>query len=143
MTPNILVIMPDTLRWDSLGCAGHPAVKTPNIDRLAAIGVRFDNAYNSSPICMPACTNCMSGLYCHNTGQWANFGRFPLEAPTYMRILKEHGYRTAHIGKSHFYAHAKKKNGEVFHLDEEKGFLQSMGHDDVFETTGPYATVGW
>jgi arylsulfatase len=140
--PNILVIMPDTFRWDSLGSAGHPAVKTPNIDRIASMGVRFSAAYSSSPVCMPARTNCMSGLYCHNTGQWNNYGRFPAEAPSYMRILQKNGYRTAHIGKSHFYAHEKKKNGEVLHLDEEKGFLQSMGHDDVFETTGPYATVG-
>lgn len=140
--PNILVIMPDTLRWDSLGCAGHPSVKTRNIDRLASMGVRFDHAYSSSPVCMPARTNCMSGLFCHNTGQWGNFGRFPLDAPSYMRILKENGYRTAHIGKSHFYVHGKKKNGEMLHLDEEKGFLHAMGHDDVFETTGPYATVG-
>ncbi len=45
--PNVLVLMPDTLRWDSLGCAGHPAVSTPHLDGLAAMGVRFECAYTS------------------------------------------------------------------------------------------------
>jgi len=139
--PNILVLMPDTWRGDTLGCGGHPAVQTPNLDKLAAMGVRFEQAYTSSPVCMPARTNCMSGLYCHNTGQWHNYGRFPVEAPTYMQFLQANGYQTAHIGKSHFYSHAHKP-GESFHLDQEKPFLHQMGHADVLETTGPWGTTG-
>jgi arylsulfatase A-like enzyme len=133
--PNILVIMPDTFRGDSLACAGHPAVQTPNLDRLASMGVRFDNAYSSSPICMPARSNCLSGLYCHNTGQWSNYGRLPAGTRTYMSILQEAGYRTAHIGKSHYYPHSGQ------HLDDEKEYVKSLGHEDVLETTGPWATV--
>src|SRR5210317_933281 len=127
--PNILVIMPDTLRADSLACAGHPAVQTPNLDRLAAMGVRFDRAYTSSPVCMPARSNCISGLYCHNTGQWTNHGRFPRGTRTYMNLLQEHGYHTAHIGKSHFYGHQNKRGEGARHLDDSKAILQHMGHD--------------
>jgi arylsulfatase len=140
---NILVIMPDTFRGDSLACAGHPAVQTPNLDRLAGMGVRFDNAYSSSPICMPARSNCISGLYCHNTGQWSNYGHLPAGTRTYMSLLRENGYRTAHIGKSHYYPHSNARAGEKApHLDDEKPFMQSLGHEDVLETTGPWATVG-
>jgi choline-sulfatase len=140
--PNVLVIMPDTFRGDSLSCAGHPAVKTPNLDRLASMGVRFDAAYTSSPVCMSARSNCISGLYCHNTGQWNNVGRFPAGTRTYMNVLQESGYHTAHIGKSHYYKHSCKRVDRAPHLDDEKEFVQSMGHDDVFEVTGPWATVG-
>ena len=51
MTKNILFIMFDQLRWDYLSCYGHPHLHTPNIDRLASMGVRFDRAYIQSPIC--------------------------------------------------------------------------------------------
>ena len=117
--PNILVIMPDTVRGDSLACAGHPAAATPNLDRIAAMGVRFDRAYSSSPVCMPARSNCISGLYCHNTGQWTNAGQFPAGTRTYMSVLRENGYRTAHIGKSHFYPHSNKRVDNAPHLDDE------------------------
>ncbi|MBL7076217.1 MAG: sulfatase-like hydrolase/transferase [Kiritimatiellae bacterium] len=133
--PNILVIMPDTLRGDSLASAGHPAVQTPNLDRLASMGVRFDNAYSSSPICMPARSNCISGLYSHNTGQWSNTGHLPAGTRTYMSVLRENGYRTAHIGKSHYYVHSGQ------HLESEKDYVKSLGHEDVLETTGPWATL--
>ena len=66
--PNILIIMPDQLRADSLSCAGHPIVKTPNIDKIAAEGVQFSKAYTVSPICMPARSSLLTGLYCHNHG---------------------------------------------------------------------------
>ena len=54
MSKNILFIMCDQLRFDYLGCAGHPHLKTPHIDALAARGVRFERAYVQSPICGPS-----------------------------------------------------------------------------------------
>ena len=59
--PNILLIMCDQLRADSLGAAGHPLVRTPNIDRLAASGVQFTRAYTESPVCVPARINALTG----------------------------------------------------------------------------------
>ena len=54
-TKNILFIMCDQLRWDYLSCAGHPRLETPNIDALAAKGVRFTHAYCQAPVCGTAC----------------------------------------------------------------------------------------
>jgi arylsulfatase A-like enzyme len=133
--------MPDTFRYDTLSCAGHPTVKTPHLDRIAGMGVRFTQAYSSSPICMTARSNCLSGLYCHNTGQWSNYGHLPGGSQTYMSLLRDNGYRTAQVGKSHLYGHGTPKGSpKLFHLDTMKDFMASLGFDDVLETTGPLAT---
>ena len=62
-TRNILFIMCDQLRWDYLSCYGHPHLETPNIDRLAARGVRFDRAYVQSPVCGPSRMSTYTGRY--------------------------------------------------------------------------------
>ena len=51
--PNVVVIVVDDLRWDELGCAGHPFVRTPHIDRIAREGARFRNAFCTTPLCSP------------------------------------------------------------------------------------------
>ena len=135
--PNILIIMPDTFRADSMSCAGHPSVRTPNIDRIAAEGMRFANVYTTCPICMPARSSVLSGVYCHNHGQWTNVGRMHPSTDTYLRHLKAAGYHTAQIGKSHLFPH---KWGR--HLDADKPFMHRLGWDDVLEVTGPLATRG-
>jgi len=134
--PNIVIIMPDQLRADSMSCAGHPIVQTPNIDRIAAEGMRFANAYTTCPICMPARSSVLSGVYCHNHGQWTNIGRMHPSTDTYPHHAKAAGYHTAHIGKSHLYPHKQDQ-----HLDADKPFMHRLGWDDVLETTGPWATV--
>jgi len=133
--PNILIIMPDQLRADTLGCSGNPVVRTPNIDRLAGEGVRFTRAYTVSPICMSARASFVSGLYPHNHHMWTNSGSLPAEDETFFHHLQRCGYYTAHIGKSHFYPH----RGE--HLREHEGYMHARGLDYVHETTGPWATA--
>jgi arylsulfatase A-like enzyme len=64
--------MPDKPRADCLSCAGHPQIKTPNMDRIAREGVRFTEATTVSPICMPARLSFMNGLYPHNYGIVSN-----------------------------------------------------------------------
>ena len=59
---NILFMMADQMRADALSCAGNPAIKTPNLDRLAAEGVRFSNAFSSTPSCTPARAAILTGL---------------------------------------------------------------------------------
>ncbi|MCM8759657.1 MAG: sulfatase-like hydrolase/transferase, partial [Candidatus Omnitrophica bacterium] len=54
MMPNILLIFADQMRWDCLGCAGNPVIKTPNLDKLAHSGILFRNAFSPKPICVPA-----------------------------------------------------------------------------------------
>ena len=67
MTKNILFIMFDQLRFDYLSCAGHKTIKTPNIDRLASMGVRFSNCYVQSPVCGASRMSTYTGRYVSNT----------------------------------------------------------------------------
>ena len=69
---NLLIIMADELSVRTLGCYGHPMVQTPNIDRLAASGVRFTGAYTNSPICTAARASFATGRYVHEIGCWDN-----------------------------------------------------------------------
>jgi arylsulfatase A-like enzyme len=69
---NVLFIISDEHQAQAMSCAGHPLVKTPNMDALAARGVRFTNAYTPSPICVPARASLATGLYAHQTGYWDN-----------------------------------------------------------------------
>jgi choline-sulfatase len=133
--PPILILMPDQFRADALGCAGHPAIRTPHLDRLASEGVRFGNAFTVSPLCMPARASFASGTYPHNHGIWHNAGHLPAEDETFFHHLQAAGYHTAYIGKSHYYEHGG------FHLREREPYMHARGLDDVHETTGPWATV--
>ncbi len=101
---NILFIMCDQLRFDYLGCTGHPHIRTPHIDALAARGVRFDRAYVQSPICGPSRMSFYTGRYVRSHGStWNNF---PLRVGemTLGDHLEPLGLRTALCGKSHMAA---------------------------------------
>jgi len=93
--------MADQLRWDYLSCYGHPTLKTPNIDRLAARGVRFDRAYVQSPICGPSRMSFYTGRYVRSHG--ATWNGFPLRVgePTLGDHLREIGVDCALVGKTH------------------------------------------
>jgi arylsulfatase A-like enzyme len=99
--PNILVVYPDQLRGDALGCAGNPVVKTPNFDRMAQEGVRFDQAYTSFPLCTPFRASLFTGKYNHSTGAHANHHPIPLGQDFLPEILKANDYQTGYIGKWH------------------------------------------
>lgn len=71
--PNVLVIITDDQRWDALSCAGHPLLKTPNLDRLASEGTRFANAFVTTSLCSPSRATMLSGLYAHRHGVLNNF----------------------------------------------------------------------
>jgi len=81
--PHIVILMTDQQRADSLGCAGHPQLRTPNIDRIAREGIRFTQATTVSPICMSARASFASGVYPHNHGVWANQGELPATDETF------------------------------------------------------------
>ena len=67
---NFLVIISDEHRKDAMGCAGHPIVKTPNLDALAAGGTKFNAAYTPSPMCVPTRAAIATGDWVHKTGHW-------------------------------------------------------------------------
>ena len=99
--PNILYFMTDQHRADWLGCAGHPVVRTPNIDGLAARGTRFTNFHVTTPVCMPNRGAIFTGRYPSVNGLRHNGLPLPINAKTFVDILRDAGYRTASIGKSH------------------------------------------
>lgn len=99
--PNILFILCDDLRWDSLGCAGHPYLKTPHIDRLANEGLFFANAFCTTSLCSPSRASILSGLYAHTHGVTNNFTEFPADMASFPKLLHDAGYETAYIGKWH------------------------------------------
>lgn len=98
---NVLLIIADDLR-DTEGCYGNAAVKTPNIDRLAARGVRFDRAYAQYPVCNASRTSFMTGLRCEQTGVTANTMFFRKKLPeivTLPQSLRQHGWTALSYGK--------------------------------------------
>jgi len=99
--PNILIIYPDQMRADAMGCAGNPCIKTPNMDRLALEGVRFDNAFVSFPLCSPFRASLFTGKYAHSNGQFANHYPIPLGQTFLAEVLRDAGYQTGYIGKWH------------------------------------------
>ena len=98
---NFLVFVTDQHRADYLGCAGHPIVKTPNIDRIAANGSMFERFYVANPVCMPNRSAIMTGRYTSISGIRHNGIPLPLETNTFVDVLRGNGYDTALIGKSH------------------------------------------
>ena len=132
--PNILMLMPDQQLADCLSCAGHPQIKTPNMDRIAREGMRFAEATTVSPICMPARISFIKGLYPHNYGIWANYGELPAADETLFHILQRAGYSTAYIGKSHYYPHAERwfTTPDIRSREES---MHALGLEHVYETT--------
>ena len=100
--PNILMIMADQLSARWLGAYGHPVVKTPNIDALAARGVRFDAAYTNCPICAPSRASMWSGRLVSEIGTFDNGAELPASVPTLMHHLRRADYEVVLSGKAHF-----------------------------------------
>jgi N-acetylglucosamine-6-sulfatase len=103
--PNIVFILTDDQRADWLGAAGHPDLRTPNIDRLADEGARFTRFFVTTPLCSPSRASFLTGQYPHKHGV-TNNDRVGLEVishtlMTFPRRLREAGYETAYIGKWH------------------------------------------
>lgn len=99
---NVLVLMSDEHNPAFLGCAGHPFVKTPNLNRLAARGTRFSQAYTCSPICVPARAAFAAGRYVHEIGFWDNGDAYDGSVPSWHHVLREAGHEAVSIGKLHY-----------------------------------------
>ena len=100
--PNFLVIISDEHRKDAMGCAWHPLVHTPHLDRLAARGTRFTNAYTSSPMCVPTRAALACGDHVHRTGFWDSATPYDGSASTWMHRVRDAGHELVSIGKLHF-----------------------------------------
>ncbi len=100
--PNIVLIMADQLAPQFTGAYGHPLVRTPHMESIAANGVRFDAAYCNSPLCAPSRASFMTGQLPSRIGAYDNGSEFPASVPTFAHYLRMMGYRTCLSGKMHF-----------------------------------------
>ena len=105
--PNILMLFSDEHNASMAGFMGHPIVQTPNLDRLAAEGVVFENAYCNSPLCSPSRQSFMAGLHCHAIDMWNNTSAMPADTVTWAHMLSLAGYETSLFGKMHFNGYQK------------------------------------
>jgi arylsulfatase A-like enzyme len=99
--PNVLFVLADGWRGQTLVSAGDPNLRAPNLDRLAREGAYCSRAYTSYAVCCPSRAAILTGKFPHAAGVTHNHSLLPLEQPTMSRILKRAGYRTAFIGKWH------------------------------------------
>jgi choline-sulfatase len=112
---NTLVILSDEHNKRVTGCYGHPMIKTPHLDRLAARGTRYTSAYTNCPICVPARASFATGRYVHQTRYWDNAIAYDGRVPSWGHRLMEQGYRVSSIGKLHYLSSEPHRNG----FDEE------------------------
>jgi choline-sulfatase len=124
---NLLVIMSDEHSAKFLGCYGHPLVKTPHVDALAACGIRFDVSYTNSPVCIPARAIFASGRYVHQIGFWDNANPYDGSVESWHHRLREAGHCVVSIGKLHYRS-----------TEDDNGFCQEIipmhvvnGHGDL------------
>lgn len=127
--PNILFIFTDQHRGDTLGSVGHPVIKTPNLDKLAKEGVVFRRCYTNSPLCVPARSTLASGLYVNQHGAWDNDAPADRNGPSHIRNIREAGYLTALIGKTHLL------NLHPGHVRDMENELHDWGYEYAMEIT--------
>ena len=132
--PNIVFVLTDDMRWDAMGVAGHPHLKTPNIDRLAREGVHFRNAFCTTSLCSPSRASILSGLYAHSHKVVNNFTEYPANLPGFPQQLQSAGYETAYIGKWHMGEENDGKRPGFDHFVTHKG--QGKYYDTEFNFNG-------
>jgi N-acetylglucosamine-6-sulfatase len=138
--PNFIFILADDLRWDALGCTGHPFAKTPNLDRLAKEGANFRNFFVSIPLCSPSRGSFLTGQYAHTHRVIDNTDHSALShrLVTFPRLLHDAGYETAYVGKWHMGTDDSPRPG-FDHWVSFKG--QGVYLDPMINTDGQSARV--
>lgn len=101
--PNFIFFLSDDISQEDHGCYGHPVIKTPHIDQLAAEGMRFDRAYLAISSCSPSRCSIITGRYPHNTGAPELHSKLPDDQIRFPELLRQAGYHTALSGKNHMF----------------------------------------
>lgn len=126
--PNIIIFFADDLGYGDLGCYGSPTIHTPNLDRMAAQGLRFTDFYSAAEVCTPSRAALLTGRYPIRSGMCGNRrvlfpgskGGLPPDEITLAEALKQRGYTTMHVGKWHLGIHPGSR-------PLEQGFMYSFG----------------
>lgn len=137
--PNVVLVLCDDIRWDALSCAGHPHIKTPHIDQMAAEGLYFENMFCTTSLCSPSRASILSGLYAHSHGVTNNFTDYPEDLDSFPRRLQAAGYETGYIGKWHMGEANDEPRPGFDHFVTHKG--QGSYFDTAFNTNGEGAKV--
>lgn len=127
--PNIVLLMGDDHGWEETGYNGHPHVKTPVLDEIAATGLRFARFYAAHPSCSPTRASFLTGRHPNRMGTFAPGWSIRPEEITVARLLGSAGYRCGHFGKWHFGA---VKEGSPLNPGA-MGFDEWLSHDNFFE----------
>ena len=119
-----------------LGCAGHPFIRTPNLDALAARGTRFTQGYTACPICVPARAAFALGRYVHEIGYWDNADAYEGATPSWHHLLRSNGHRVVSIGKLHFRGRPGDDHGfsdelVPMHIIDGIGDVKGLVRDDI------------
>ena len=136
--PNILWIIADDVGDGDLGCYGHPTIRTENLDRLAAEGIRFTNAFVTTSSCSPSRVSLFTGLYSHAAGAEDLHTPLPADQVILPSFLAEQGYHTMNVGKLHLGPEGAKQFHQVDpeHVDEDsspwKRLLEGRPRDKAF-----------
>lgn len=128
-SPNIILLMGDDHGWEETGYNGHPHVKTPVLDEIAATGLRFDRFYAAHPNCSPTRASFLTGRHPNRMGTFAPGWSFRPEEITIAHLLSKAGYRCGHFGKWHV---GPVKAGSPTNPGA-MGFHEWVSHDNFFE----------
>ncbi len=129
--PNVVVFFTDQQRWDSVGVNGSPMDLTPNLDRVAKGGVRFEHAFTSQPVCGPARSTLQTGKYPTTTGVVRNNLTLKDDEQTLAHYFKRAGYQTGYIGKWHLGGTWDKP----IPLERRGGYDEYWAASDLIEVT--------
>ena len=126
--PNLVLIIADDMNWDDCGAYGHPAIRTPNIDKLAREGLLFQHAYLTTNSCSPSRSSILTGKYPHNTGAEQLHWPLPEGSKTFSGELQKLGYYTAAAGKWHLGDAVRNQFDKVYEASTA-GFVLPSGKD--------------
>ena len=130
--PNILFVLTDQQRADTIHAGGNPFIKTPVMDRLCREGVNFTRAYTPSPVCVSARASIITGQYPHKNGCYDNGFHQPTDRPSMMDLLARGGYQTHGVGKMHFTPDKNALRGFDGRNTQEE-LCRSMEEDDYLQ----------
>lgn len=129
--PNVIIFIADDISWDDFGCYGNKDVQTPNIDQLAANGLKFTNTYLTTSSCSPSRNSIITGRYPHNTGAAELHTEPPIWMVSFPELLRANGYYSALAGKFHMGEYARRGFNVIYEGKEngdggEDMWLQSL-----------------